>query len=125
MPAGLGDNICIVQMVKRLTASQLDEALSQIRRTGAIEQYKRARDEYQMHEAWQAAQKARNMQHEYGRLKEALSRLPIALQDPAMKRMNALGDSLESLRQNHPRNFPRGPSKSDTPEAREYRRLIS
>ena len=74
MPAGLGDNICIEQMVKRLTASQLDEALSQIRRTGAIEQYKRARDEYQMHEAWQAAQKARNMQHEYGRLKEALSR---------------------------------------------------
>ena len=111
-------------MVKRLTASQLDEALSQIRRKGALEQYKRARDEYQMQEAWKAAETERNMQHEYGRLKEALGRLPIALQDPAMKRMEELGGTLETLRQKYPRNFPRGPSKNEQSE-RDYRRLIT
>ena len=62
-----------------------------------------------MHEAWKAAEKARNYQIQYGQLAEAHSRLPIALRDPAMERMRALGERMEVLRAKYPRNFPRGP----------------
>ena len=96
-------------MKKRLTSSQLDELLATIRHESALQQYKRTGEERQMMEAWRAAEKARNYQIQYGQLVEAHSRLPLALQDPALRRMRALGDKMEAIRSKYPRNFPRGP----------------
>ena len=92
-----------------MTSSQLDELLATIRQESAIQQYKRTGEEMRMHEAWKAAEKARNYQIQYGQLAEAHSKLPIALRDPAMERMRSLGERMEGLRSKYPRNFPRGP----------------
>jgi len=111
-------------MTRRLTSAQLDELLAAVRRESALTQYKRAGEEWQMREAWKAAEKARNYQHEYGTLVEANARLPIALQGAAMKRMESLGQALTLLRRKYPRNFPRGPSR-EAAGARDFGRLIA
>jgi len=111
-------------MSRRLTSAQLDELLAAVRHESALTQYKRAGEEWQMREAWKAAEKARNYQHEYGTLLEAHTRLPLALQGAAMKRMASLGEALTLLRKKYPRNFPRGPSR-EAAGARDFRKLIA
>ena len=108
----------------RLTSAQLDELLATIRQESSLTQYKRAGEEWQMREAWNAAEKARNYQHEYGRLLEAHRRLPLGLQGVAMNRMEGLAEAITLLRKNYPRNFPRGPSR-EAHGARAFRDLIS
>lgn len=99
--------------------------LEKVKTKGALEQYKRARDMAEMRESQQAAQRVKNLQHEYGRLVEAHQRLPQALQEPGMVRMAALADAIERIRKSYPRNFPRGPSMHDQGLDTDYRRLIS
>ena len=74
-----------------------------------------------MLEAWRTAERARNMQIEYGQLAESHSRLPLGLQGAAMDRMRSLGAHLRMIQTQYPRNFPRGHGPSSKSEQRLHR----
>ena len=93
---------------RKLSAAEADLLAMKLRRENMVASHKAVMEEYQVIEMIKAAEKIKNYQNQYGTLQEAHSRLPLALQGPALQRMNDLATMLEHYGRKYPGNFPAG-----------------
>lgn len=109
---------------KIVTARQMDYLLARkIKASDLGRQYQHAMNEFQARQAVEAGSQARNLQIQYGKMIEAVNRLPVALRGPTMERIDEIGSRLEKLKQRYPMNFPRGPMPGAN-EALKRRRMV-
>ena len=85
--------------------------------------HKNAYEEKRLMRAIADAQKIRDLQHQYGALREAHERMPIALQGESARRLRDVSTALISLETQYPFGAPTGPSPLQELRASGRRRL--
>ena len=85
--------------------------------------YQHVVDDLRARKAILAGSRAANLQIEYGKIREHISRMPTAFQGDAVQRLKALERELTGLQQQYSLNFPRGPYPGDREDERRRRLL--